>query len=66
MEESGGKKMGEQGKNSRESKPQKMLAKLPSNYSSLDEECQAAVRKEICEALIAGLKQRGERPQLTD
>jgi hypothetical protein len=59
MQEPEGKKMPEPDKYSREPKPQKLFAKLPANYSSLDEESQVAVRKEICEALIAGFKQRG-------
>ncbi len=48
----------QQGKNLRELKPRKMLAKLPSNYLLVDAESQAAVRKAICEALTAGLRQR--------
>jgi hypothetical protein len=61
MENQQGKKMGEQGENSRESKPQKLFAKLPSNYSALDAEDQTAVRKAICEALIVGLRKGGQR-----
>ena len=58
MTEREGKKMGDLGKNSSESKTNKLLAKQPLNYSSLDAEGQTAVLKEICEALMAGLKQR--------
>ncbi len=61
MEKKQGKKTGEPGKNLRESKPQKLFAKLPSNYSALDAEDRAAVRKAICEALIVGLRKGGQR-----
>jgi hypothetical protein len=56
MEESGGKKMGEQAKNSRESKPQKMLAKLPSNYSELTPDEQAKWRGELAQAILEQIR----------
>ena len=52
MEESEGKKMGEQGKNPRESKPQKMLAKLPPNYLELPPEGQKEWRNQVAQAIL--------------
>jgi len=56
MEESWGKKMGEPGKTSRESKPQKMLAKLPSNYSELPPEEQTEWRKRLSQTILEHLR----------
>ncbi len=48
--------MGEQGKNSRESKPQKLFAKLPSNYSDLTPEEQAKWRGELAQAILEQIR----------
>jgi hypothetical protein len=56
MEEREGKKVGEQGKNSRESKPQKLFAKLPSNYSELTPEEQAKWRGELAQAILEQIR----------
>jgi hypothetical protein len=52
MEEPEGKKMGEPGKNSREPKPQKLLAQLPSNYLELTPEEQKEWRKQLARAIL--------------
>jgi hypothetical protein len=52
MEEREGKKMGEPGKNSREPKPQKLLAQLPSNYLELTPEEQKEWRKQLARAIL--------------
>ena len=44
------------GKNSRESKPQKMLAKLPSNYSELTAEEQMKWKGELAQAIREKLR----------
>ena len=56
MENQQGKKVGEQGKNPKESKPQKMLAKLPSNYSELTPEEQAKWRGELAQAILEQIR----------
>jgi hypothetical protein len=56
VEEREGKKMGEPGKNSGETKPQKMLAKLPSNYSELPPEEQAKWRGELAKTILERIR----------
>ena len=56
MENQQGKKMGEQGKNSRESQPQKLFAKLPSNYLDLTPEEQAKWRRELAQKIVQLMK----------
>lgn len=59
MTERGGKKMGEQGKNPRESNQTKFLAKVPSDWETLSEE----ERREWTAALAAQLLVRMKRQQ---
>ena len=56
MQEPEGKKMGEPGKNSGETKPQKMLAKLPSNYLDLAPEEQAKWRGELAKTILERIR----------
>lgn len=59
MKERGGKKMGEQGKNLRESNQTKFLAKVPSDWETSSEE----ERREWTAALAAQLLVRMKRQQ---
>ena len=52
MEERKGKKMPETGKNSRESKPQKLFIKLPPNYSELPPDEQKEWRKQLAQTIL--------------
>lgn len=52
MQEAEGKKMGEPGKNYRESKPQKLFIKLPSNYLELPPEEQKEWRKRLARTIL--------------
>ena len=56
MENQQGKKVGESGKNSRETKPEKMLAKLPSNYLDLTPEEQAKWRGELAKTILERIR----------
>ena len=47
-----GKKTGEPGKNSRESQPEKMLAKLPRNYAGMTPEEQAEWRRDFAGQIL--------------
>jgi hypothetical protein len=51
-----GKKTGEPRKNSRESRPLKMLAKLPANYSDLTLEEQTKWRCELAQRILEQLR----------
>ncbi len=52
MENQQGKKVGEQRKNSRESKSQKLFAKLPPNYSELTPEDQKEWRRQLAKRIL--------------
>jgi len=52
MEAADGKKTGESGKDVTEVKTQKLLAKLPANYSSLTPEEQAKWRSDLAEQIL--------------
>ena len=52
MEEPEGKKMPELDKNSRESKPQKLLIQLPPNYLELPPEEQREWRKQLAQTIL--------------
>jgi hypothetical protein len=52
MEKQQGKNPREPGKNSRESKPQKLFAKLPPNYSELTPEEQKEWRKRLAQTIL--------------
>lgn len=52
MEEREGKKMREKDKNPRESKPQELFIKLPSNYLELPPEEQKEWRKQLARAIL--------------
>jgi hypothetical protein len=56
MENQQGKNLRESGKNSRETKPEKMLAKLPSNYLDLAPEEQAKWRGELAKTILERIR----------
>ena len=59
MKEQGGKKMGEPGKNMKESNQTKFLAKVPSDWETLSEE----ERRECSAVLAAQLLERFKDPK---